>query len=381
MSKVIETIALVSPSPGTTRKLTVHRYGTPGAGPKAYFQAALHADEYPGLLVANHLIGLLDAADQEGAITGEIIVVPVANPIGLGQQLNGHHVGRFELSGGGNFNRSWPDLTDAVYETVKDELGSDERENITLIRQALAKAAAALNVKTEFDSLRKALLGLSVTADMVFDLHCDSEALMHLYTSARHHDLAVELGCDIAAPVVLLEQDPGGSPFDEANAGVWWRLKQKTGEAYPLPAACFAVTVELRGSNDVFDDLAQADAMGLFRFLQRRGVIAGDPGPLPEALGAPTPLEGVDVIRAPAAGVLAYVKHPGEMVQAGEVIAELIDLMADDPKKARTPVISKASGLFFTRMNEKLVRPGAEICKVAGKMPLEHRKAGGLLEG
>jgi len=380
VSKIVETIKLVTPSPGTTRELKVHRYGTPGAGPKAYFQAALHSDEYPGLLVANHLIALLDAADAAGAISGEIVVVPVANPIGLGQQLNGMHVGRYEFSGGGNFNRSWPDLCDAVHDAVKGKLGPEEAANISLIRQALSQAVAALKVDTEFDGLRKALLSLSITADMVFDLHCDNESLMHLYSSVRHHDLVHELACDIAAPVILLEADPGGGPFDEVNAGVWWKLAEKTGGAFPIPAACFAVTVELRGRNDVYDDLAAVDAQGLFRFLQRRGVIAGDAGPLPQALGEATPLEGTDVIRAPGAGLVAYCKNLGERVEAGEVIGELIDLMADDPKQARTPIISKASGIFFARMNEKLVRQGAEISKVAGKEPLEHRKAGGLLE-
>lgn len=380
MSKIVESIELVSPSPGTTRTLKVHRYGKAGAGPKAYFQAALHSDEYPGLLVANHLIALLDAAEAQGAIKGEIIVVPVANPIGLGQQLNGQHVGRYEFDGGGNFNRSWPDLSDDVYAAVKGKLGADEQANISLMRQALVDVAAALKVETEFDGLRKTLLSLSISADMVFDLHCDNESLMHLYSSVRHRDLIHELACDIAAPVILLEADPGGGPFDEANAGVWWKVREKAGDDYPIPAACFAVTVELRGRNDVYDDLAAADAAGLFRFLQRRGVIAGDPGALPEALGEATPLEGTDVIRAPATGVVAYRKHLGDRVEVGEVIAELVDLMADDPTQGRTPIISKASGILFARMNEKLVRQGAQICKVAGSVPLEHRKAGGLLE-
>lgn len=380
MSKRIETIELMSPSPGTTRVLKVHRYGTPGAGPKAYFQAALHSDEYPGLLVANHLVSLLDDADARGDITGEIIVVPVANPIGLGQHINGHHVGRNELSGDGNFNRSWPDLTDGAYARIEGKLGRDEAENVRLIRAALAEEVAEIEVRSQFDSLRKVLLGLSISADMVFDMHCDNEALMHIYTSARHRDLAVELACDIAVPVILLEEDPGGSPFDEANSGVWWKLKDKAGDDCPIPPACFSSTVEFRGRNDVYEELAAGDAQGLFRFLQRRGVIAGDPSPLPEALGEPTPLEGTDVIRAPSAGLLAYHKHPGDWVEAGETIAELIDLMADDPKKARIPIVSQASGLFFARMCERMVWPGAEICKVAGKMPLEHRKAGGLLE-
>ena len=219
MAKTVETIELVSPSPGTSRVLKVHHYGSQGAGPKAYFQAALHSDEYPGLLVAHHLMTLLDEAEARGDIIGEIVLVPVANPIGLGQHINGQHVGRNELSGDGNFNRSWPDLSQPVYDAVKGDLGQDEGANVRLIREALSVAIEALEVRTELEGLRKALFGLSATADMVFDMHCDNEALMHLYASIRHRDLAVELACDLAAPVIVLEQEPGGAPFDESNAG------------------------------------------------------------------------------------------------------------------------------------------------------------------
>ena len=98
------------------------------------------------------------------------------------------------------------------------------------------------------------------------------------------------------------------------------------------------------------------------------------------ALPAPGTLRTGLAAALTGAGIVAYRKHLGDRVETGEVVAELIDLMADDPKQARIPIISKASGLLFARMSEKLVRQGAEICKVAGKSPLEHRKAGGLLE-
>ena len=47
MARHTERIPLPAMSPGTERSVVVHRYGTPGAGPKAYFHAALHADEPP----------------------------------------------------------------------------------------------------------------------------------------------------------------------------------------------------------------------------------------------------------------------------------------------------------------------------------------------
>ena len=83
------TLVLPSPAPGVERTLRVHRYGVPGARPKAYFQAALHADEIPGLLAAQHLLLGLEQARMEGRLVGEGVGVAVANPIGLSEYLGG----------------------------------------------------------------------------------------------------------------------------------------------------------------------------------------------------------------------------------------------------------------------------------------------------
>jgi hypothetical protein len=85
MSHVVERLPLLSPSPGTQRAVTVHRFGRPGARPKVYMHAALHSNELPGVVLLHHLIPRLEAAAARGEILGEIVVVPVANPIGLGQ--------------------------------------------------------------------------------------------------------------------------------------------------------------------------------------------------------------------------------------------------------------------------------------------------------
>ena len=62
-SKTLSRIPLSHGDVGTQRSLVVHRYGRDGARPKAYLQAALHADEIPAMMVPHHLIRLLDAAD------------------------------------------------------------------------------------------------------------------------------------------------------------------------------------------------------------------------------------------------------------------------------------------------------------------------------
>jgi hypothetical protein len=47
---------------------------------------------------------------NSGHLLAKVIVVPVANPIGLGQVLQASHLGRFHLGTGQNFNRGFADL-------------------------------------------------------------------------------------------------------------------------------------------------------------------------------------------------------------------------------------------------------------------------------
>src|SRR5260221_5924940 len=148
LMKTVERLALLPSSPGTARHIAIHRYGG-GSGPKVYVQASLHANELPAMLVAQHLIGLLDDAQAEGRITGDIVVVPVANPIGLGQGVDGVHLGRYELATGQNFNRGFFDHAVALAERVKRRLGTDAAGNVGLIRREWAALVAERTPSSE----------------------------------------------------------------------------------------------------------------------------------------------------------------------------------------------------------------------------------------
>ena len=375
-------IPLPIAAPDTERFLTVHRFRTerPGSGrPKAYIHSSLHADEWPGLLVQQHLLERLQEADAAGQIRGEVIIVPAANPVGLAQALNYHLVGRYDFAGSGNFNRNFPALTDLVKTALGDQLNHDPEHNIQLIRQALRDAVKSFEPASEAVAMKLALLGLSIDADIVLDLHCDSDALMHIYAPLGQQGMAEDLGAELGARAILMEVEPGGGAFDQTNSSPWRILQEERPQAV-IPLACFASTVELRGAADVADEFAKPDSQALFRFLQRHGVITGDPGPLPDLLCEPTVLEGTDVIRAPAAGILSYRKELGATVQAGEAIADLIVLDDLSQVNRRIPMISRAGGVLFARVAGKLVRPGGSVGKVAGKEPLPHRKMGALLE-
>src|SRR5690606_33636842 len=170
--RVDDLVELPEAVPGTRRSLRIRRFGRPGARPKAYLQAGLHGDELPGILVLDHLERLLEAAKVEG----EIVLVPLANPIGLSQTLVDRHFGRYDLANLSNFNRGWPDLVDAVAAEVGPALGPDPATNVATIREALVRLTRALPAGSENAALRRTLFAHAIDADYVLDLHCDLEA-------------------------------------------------------------------------------------------------------------------------------------------------------------------------------------------------------------
>ncbi|EWY38841.1 succinylglutamate desuccinylase [Skermanella stibiiresistens SB22] len=373
MAKSTVTIPLPSQHLGTTRVVTTHRYGAQGARPKAYVQAGLHADEIPGMLTAHHLIARLDQADSDGAVRGEIIIVPVANPIGLDQYMAGRLHGRSSLEQGQNFNRGFADLIEAVAPAIEDKLGADAAGNVAIIRQALLEALGERRSANDVQELRRTLLGMAIDADMVLDLHCDLESLMHMYVSddlwPDGSDLAAQLGCR----AVMLAGDSGGDPFDEACSMPWWKLRLRFGDRFPIPASCLSATIELRGKADVDDETAASDADNIFRFLQRRGVIAGTAGPIPPARCEATPLSAVDRMVAPVPGIIAFKRAIGDSVQAGEVVAEIVDPTAEDPLTARVPLVSRTTGVLWSRSQMKMAAAGETVAAVAGSIPLSER--------
>lgn len=356
-----ELIDLLPGAPGAQQRLRVLRFGTPGRGPKTVIQAALHADEVPGMLVAKYLREALQALQAEGAVRGEVVLLPYANPLGLGQHLLGQHHGRFDLADGQNFNRAHAELGATVAEAVGARLGADADANVALVRGALRQAAAALPAATPAQDLKRRLVQLAIDADVVLDLHCDAQAVLHLYALTPQADTAAELGALLGAQAVLLATDSGDSPFDEACSRPWLVLRERFPQA-ALPLACFSATVELRGEADTDHALARQDAQALLAFLRRQGVLDGEAAPLPPPRCVPTPLAGSEPITAPAAGVVVFHAAPGERIEAGAVVADLVD----PDTGAVTPLRAQSAGVLYARTATRWATPGKRLAKIAG---------------
>lgn len=377
---------LISPACGTLRSLCSWHFGAPGTGPKVYIQASLHADELPGMLVIQHLRQHLQTAEAAGRLQGEVVLVPMANPIGLDQTWLQLQMGRFEMASGQNFNRHYPLWVDWLRESGHDvalQLGSDELANVHTIRQAMHQALLRHPPVSELDSLRHTLMGLSCDADVVLDLHCDFEAVVHLYMEPECEAGLRPLAQWLGAQAVLLARGTGAHCFDESLSGAWWQLRESLLASHgpefvakhPIPQACLSTTVELRGQADVSDPLAERDSLALLAFLTHLQVLSAPASvhaTTPAALCQPTPLAGSQYLMAPCSGVISYQRQPGDRVQAGDVIARVVNPLTGESLAA----CSDTDGVLYARHNLRWATTGMELAKISGATA---RRTGALL--
>jgi len=356
-----DAVTLAGLAPGTTHTLPVRRFGVPGARPKVYVQAGLHADEVPGLLAAQHLLPLLQAHADAGRIRGEVVVVPMANPIGLQQRVMGGLQGRFSLADGVNFNRAYPDLAAIVAGAVADRLGADGAANAAILRDAMMQANADTPVHAPAEHLKRTLLGLALDADLVLDLHCENAGVVHLYALTPLADRCRPLAALLGAQAFLLAENSGGHPFDEACSQPWLDL-QRAFPGHPIPLACCAVTVELRGDADVTHALAAADAEALLAAMILAGAVEAPAPRLPLARCRPTNLADVELLVAPVPGILVMHRTPGARVSPGDLVAEIVDPLTGGVTELRPHY----AGLLFAHEAVRFVAAGRSVAKIAG---------------
>ncbi|MCM5557105.1 succinylglutamate desuccinylase/aspartoacylase family protein [Pleomorphomonas sp. JP5] len=333
--------------PGLSYSLTALRFaGTDPKAPKAYLQAALHGNELPGVAALHVLIPKLKAAEAEGRLKGSITVVPFANPIGLNQFQWDDHQGRFFYGSRTNFNRAFAliDRPDPALLSLPDTVSCDRR-------------------------LKAALQALALDADLVLDLHCDNEGPNYLYMPAELWPHSADLAAALDCGAVLTFEGGTDASFDEAA----FRPHLAAGNFERRVVA----TVELKGIHDVGPETAERDGDGLYRFLVGRGVIAdASAAPVGPFKGKGVPQSYVEMVRAPVGGMAFFHVKPGDVVNAGQLVAEMIPV----PGEPSVPVHAMAAGLVLTRVLARAIRIGDDLVKIVGDTRSVTAKDGGALE-
>lgn len=360
----VQRTPLVSTTLGTTRDLVSFHFGAGRAGQKIYIQASLHADETPAMLTAWRLKQRLIELDAAGRMRGEVVLVPVANPIGLSQHVLGQFIGRFEANSGQNFNRQFPmPAAKALVERVGSRWCRDDAAyNTRLLRAAVCEMLGETTPRNEFESLRLALLKHASDADIVLDLHCSLEATMHLYTSPASWPAIEPLARYLGANGVLLATDSGGQSFDEIHALLWNEVRALLPDDVPLGAPNIAATLEHRGQRDVDYEHADGDAEAIVSFLIARGVIEGEAPEMPALDCSATPLAGSEQLIAPVSGIVIYRAEVGAVLKAGDAVFDIVDPLTD----AVTTIATKNDGVFYMRRATRFVYAGAPMGRVTG---------------
>ncbi len=365
-------LQLVGDSPGRATELHYFRIGPRDAPKKVYLQAAIHADEQPGILILHHLLQRLRAADSAGEVAAEFVVFPMVNPLGMGDIEFHRHQGRYNRASGINYNRDWPELYDLLDPELSGRLGNDARENIRLVRAALRDGIERQPRITAFQQWQGTLIREACDADYVFDLHCDDDALMYIYTLPQMQAEMQQLADWTGAAATLLAEHSGGNSFDEVWPSVWLRLARENPDK-PLPLPVLSCTLEYRGQFDTFDELNRQDADNLYAYFQAQGLIGGEAAAQKSSAAAATDLRATQFLRAPEAGLLAFCVAPGDRVEKGERIADLIRLDGDGAFVDRVPLLAGTSGLVLSRTINKYVWRNANVAKIVGTEVLASR--------
>ena len=353
---------LLSPVPGTQRALESFHFGPDDAARRVYIQGSLHADELPGMLVAWKLKQRLKALEEAGQLKAHVIVVPVANPIGLDQQLMDIPLGRYDFESVSNFNRGYRDLTDAIAESLETALTQDPAHNRDEIRRRFIAALDAIQATSTYESLHLTQQRLACEADFILDLHCDFHAVEHLYTTPAAWPDFEPLARYFGAKASMLATDSGGGSFDECFTLVWEQLRERFGDRFPIPYGSQSITLELRGQQDVGHAMADRDAEAILDWMRYHALIDGDAPPLPALPYPATELAAMDFLRAPAGGLVVFHMAPGREVKSGDLIAEIIDPISDAVHAVR----AEQNGMFYARTQRRMATAGMIIADVAG---------------
>nr|WP_299498665.1 succinylglutamate desuccinylase/aspartoacylase family protein [uncultured Rhizobium sp.] len=350
----VSEIIIAGDTQGLEWRLPVFRFkGSKPDAPSVYMQAALHANELPGTAVLHFLCQTLREAEAHGRIAGTIVIVPQANPIGASQSHFGELQGRFELGTRTNFNRDFPLIS--------------LRDRDTLVED-LPRFPAT-------EQLKRQLLHMALSAELVLDLHCDDESLQYAYIDDAFWPEASDLAAALDMDAVFLS-DGESSAFEEA-VGHAWKYEIPGEKRSPLPGK-LAVTLELRGLRDVYPDVARKDADGILAFLAARGVVVDANAPLPTFVGPAVPLDNIEMIRSPEAGTVLFHRDIGDPVVEGDLLATIVTRPGQPDGSVE--IFAPQAGLIVTRISDRLVRRRADLMKIACDQPSRTLRKAGALE-
>jgi len=297
---------------GTTSSLAVRVIHGAQAGPAVFVSAAIHGDEIIGTAVIQRLARSLKA----GALSGTVLLVPVANIFGFMSHSR-------YLPDRRDLNRSFPGSPGG---SLAGQLAH------IFYREVVARCA----------------LGIDIHSAAIHRYN-----LPQIRIEAGNRKL-VELAMAFGAPVIIESPLRDGSLRDLARKKGVEMLLMEAGEALRFDRLSIETGVE-----------------GVTRVLAHLGMIAADDGLT--TVGIPARANRSVWVRAPRGGVTHRVRKSGDPVRKGDVLAEVSGLFGEDAQSlvspvdgiiighATLPVVHQGDALFHIAAIDHPERVGAQI--------------------
>jgi predicted deacylase len=334
--------------------------GTDSSAPTVYVQANVHGAEVQGNAVIYQLMTLL----EELEVLGDIVLAPLANPLGINQKSGEFTLGRFDPITGVNWNREYLEhkIDIAAWYEQHQDLPNDElikSFKATLIEACHTKLQQPWGITTGH-RLAVSLQSLAHQADIVLDLHTGPKSCKHLYCPEYDLDSAKFF----SIPYSLIIPNSFGGAMDEAAFCPWWQLTDyaaSKGRHFDVPVAAFTLELASQERIDMADALV--DANGILAYLSHRGVIkqAIEPAKL-SRYGCY--LKDYKKFHAPQSGMVEYCATVGEPLAAGQSLVNMLRLDLYGSDKAVTPLSLDKDCVPILHFASASVHQGTELYKV-----------------
>ena len=340
---------------GDRLSLQIYQFVGASPGKKVYIQANLHGAELAGNALIHQLIEFLSALDAS-ALAGEILLVPVCNPLGVNQRSHHFSAGRFNLYDGRDWNRIFWDYEkegEDIAGFVRSHLDYDPKIILQTYRQRIQTSFQAQLEKLHspagapvHEHYRAQLQSLALDADCLIDLHSSSDrGLTYLYYFRDRADSAAFFGLDFA--ILLDEYD--GDAFDEAFIKPWLALEAEFAQqGKPLRFDIEAWTLELGTGMELNPESVARGLQGVKRYLYQKGVLVGlDNPPAPNPAKFFVHRNAVKKYYAPTGGLIQARVNPGTWVAVGERMYQLLSFNKSGQPPNVIDIQAESAGLVY----------------------------------
>lgn len=341
--------------------------GTQESLPKTYIQSSMHAAELQG----SQVIQLLLQYFKQNPPLGDVTLVPQCNPIGASYKMGEYTYGRFDPITGDNWNRFYfnfslyinqfiQNLHQYDHATIKQ---SFKQYMQNLLDDALSKPWQLKRCQILAYTLQK----LSTQADLILDLHTDSNAIRYLYAPVYAKEAALATGME---HILLMENEFGGA-LDEASFCPWWHLSNALKSlGIDFPRKIEGITFEFGSQETVSHKQAEIDAYHVLAYLNHHGIVNNETFAYKASKKHAQNNQSCYLMSqfvafyAPLGGLYDFQVKPGDTVTKGQIIAYCTQVQNDEIETNVTAVTLPFKGVIAALFDSGAVCQGAKIANI-----------------